>query len=368
MDSKPDYIAVVDCGHGNITAMLYTLKTGKSKSASRPYMRAGVTGDLMGIGDQEIQTTWSEWSGRRYVTGRDALIVARSKVERHSGENRYGNELQRHLIADILARMGVKSGVIDLTVFVPPKFYAKLKQTITDRFMVEAKGQAQICLATDKKPRTFTYSAVNVLPEGLSGGLVLALNPDGTVNKNALLSSAVLIDQGMKTCDAVQVIGGQFNPEMLQFSTFEDAGIRKQMLEPMLTDIKQRWPSYAGLLTDDLDMVVRDGIATGSFVVDFAGATNDVTELYHYWREQYAGYIANVVIDEQYAGFRDVQYGIFHGGGAALTNDLMRLWYGEKVLDASKIAHAAKVPLVDWNAEGAMRKALANARKQRWIS
>ncbi len=81
----------------------------------------------------------------------------------------------------------------------------------------------------------------------------------------------------------------------------------------------------------------------------------------------YANRIANNVIDERYRGLKGYGSAVFHGGGYALTFDHFRAWYGDKVLDTSKHPHVAKVKPLDWNIEGGLRRALANARKQGWV-
>lgn len=368
---RPDYLVVVDAGHGETIAAVYNLKTGSRKSLSFPSMRARVTGETMGLGkEQEHIIRWSEWQGRRYAMGFDALQVRRDNLERHSGETRYGGELQKHLVAHAQAIAGIKSGSVDLTVFVPPKFYRDLKDSVVKRFLDETDADGYhvtLGLMGDKKARRWKYTSVTVLPEGLAGGLILATNADGTLNKNDLLNSTVIFDLGMKTCDAVEIAGGKFNPDNLQYATFENEGLREQLFQPLLEDIRAMHRDFQILTVDDVDLFVREGLTSGRVVVDFAGQQRDVTDNYHYWRQVYANRIANNVIDERYRGLKGYGQAVFHGGGYALTFDHFRAWYGDKVLDTSKYPHVAKVKPLDWNIEGGLRRALANARKQGWV-
>jgi hypothetical protein len=368
MTSKPDTIATVDAGHGSINAAIYNLETNKQKSFERAAMRARVTGQEMGLGkDSEILIEWSEWGGRRFATGFDALTVRRDNLERHSGASRYGGEFHQHMIADALARMGIKSeSKVSLTIFIPPGMYKDNKDAIQKRF--PAGSEVTIQLKSDKKPRQWTYTDIEIMPECLIGAMVLALNPDGSVNKNNLLQQAVIIDLGMKTADAVEVISGKFNPDELHLTTFDTAGIRDQLLKPLLEDVQSTHRDFRGLTVDDMDMVVRSGLTIGQFSVEWAGQSLDIKQQFEYWRNSYAEFIANNIISERFRDLRDYQHAIFHGGGYNLIADLLAHWYGPKVFDPSKQPHTKKVRPLDWNREGGMRRALAKARKEGWIA
>lgn len=378
---KPRYIAIIDAGHGEVFGRVYDLTTGKAKTVGIPAMRARMTGDTLGVGkEQEHIVQWVEWYGRKYAVGFDALTIRRENLERHTGETRYGGEFHLNMIAAALARAGVKDGPVDLTVFMPPKYYKtggeRVKKLIIDSRVAhksddgsEVPGSnVEIRLMGDKKVRAWDYSNVTVLPEGLSAGLLLSLDETGKPVKNNVLDSAVILDLGMKTCDAIEVTGGKFNPDNLQYSTFDNEGLRAQLFQPLLEDVQGMSPDYAGMTVDDIDMYVRESLGNGGTVIaDFAGIKTDITENYNYWRGVYAGHIANNVISEHYQELKGYRHAIMHGGGYGLAYPLFREWYGEKIFDPSKFPHLKKVQPIAWNAEGGLRAALARARKNGWI-
>ena len=75
------------------------------------------------------------------------------------GANRYGNEFHQFLVAVALAKLGVKEGAVDLTVFAPPGLFNDMKPHIKKRF-TEGGGEVTIQLSGDKKPRKWHYENV----------------------------------------------------------------------------------------------------------------------------------------------------------------------------------------------------------------
>ena len=138
-----DYIASVDAGNGGTHAVLALSKG--YKSFYEPSVRAAATGDSLGLGKGwELDYDYVDWNGHRYVTGDDVVRITRRQLERHMGANRYGNEFHQMLVAHALARLGIKSGTVDLTLFAPPGMYNDLKVFVHDRFSVEDIGRRDI--------------------------------------------------------------------------------------------------------------------------------------------------------------------------------------------------------------------------------
>ena len=57
----------------------------------------------------------------------------------------------------------------------------------------------------------------------------------------------------------------------------------------------------------------------------------------------------------RFAGLRGIKSVILVGGGALIVEDLMREWYGSKVLDRKKHPTTKKIFPVDFNAVGGLR-------------
>jgi hypothetical protein len=365
--NAPDYIASVDAGHGETIVSLYTVATGKRKTLSFPSLRSAVTGQTMGIGrDQEHEVTWADWEGRRYSVGYDALLLKRSNLEVHHGKSRYGNELHRFLIARALTMAGVKSGMVALTVFVPPGMYAEISDYVKMSFL--HKPEVEIQIKGDRSPRCFSYSSVDIHPEGLIAAAALVMNSDGTFCSTDLTDSTAIVDLGFKTAD-VALVQGRYNPDDMDFSTHTDAGIGKQLLTPILRDVVPLSSDYAKLTIYDIDMAIRQSIGqkNGRVIVNFAGRADDITDLYEHWLKTYADFIANNIISSDHDDFVGVRYAHFIGGGFALAEKHFRALYGSKIPDIANYPNLKKIKPIDWNVESGMRVALKRARTNGWI-
>ena len=129
-----DYVVSCDPGNGGTNAVL-ARDSNRHKSVYFPSVRAAATGDSLGLGKElELDYQYVDWYGHRYVVGDDVLRVTRRHLERHTGINRYGNELYQFLVAVALGELGVKSGTVDLTLFAPPGLYLSAKADILERF------------------------------------------------------------------------------------------------------------------------------------------------------------------------------------------------------------------------------------------
>src|SRR4051812_45483617 len=172
-----DYIASVDAGNGGTNAVLSQPKG--YKSFYEPSVRATAEGEQLGLGKGwELEYDYVDWDGHRYVTGDDVIRVSRRQLERHMGANRYGNEFHQMLVAHALARLGVKSGTVDLTLFAPPGLFNDLKPFIKERFG-QRGGKVEISLKGDKKPRKFQYDQVTLWPEGIGAAFCFAVDDKG---------------------------------------------------------------------------------------------------------------------------------------------------------------------------------------------
>ena len=77
------------------------------------------------------------------------------------------------------------------------------------------------------------------------------------------------------------------------------------------------------------------------------------------YRERYAEWISNNIIDGIFAGLRGYKSAILVGGGALLIEDILPKWYEpEKLLKRKKHPTTKKVFPVDFNAVGGLRLAL----------
>jgi len=353
-----DHIVSVDPGNGGTNAVM-ARPSGTFKSVYFPSVRASATGDSLGLGPQfELEYDYVDWYGHRYITGDDVLRVTRRHLERHTGVNRYGNELHQFLTAVALTQLGIKSGDVDLTLFAPPGLYNEARQRIIARF-TENDGRVSIHLKGERKPREWRYQTVTVWPEGLGAAACFILDDDGSMIKSEVLNGeTVILDMGAYTLDALKMYNGSFNPEELEHATFENGGVITHVLEPILRTVKKMGDDFSVLTADDIDRVLRLGLVSQDYTLTSAGIEMDIEPLVAKQRERYAEWIANSIVDGVFNGLRGIKNVILVGGGATLVEDYMFHWYGDKVLNRKKHASTRRIHPVDFNAVGGLRLAL----------
>lgn len=358
-----EYIASIDAGNGGIKAVL-AKSGGGYKSHYEPSVRAAATGDSLDLGKAwELQYDYADWNGYRYVTGDDVIRITRRSLERHMGSNRYGNEFHQFLVALALAKLGVKDGEVDLTLFAPPGLYNELKPVIQKRF-TEARGEVEIQLKGDRQPRKWCYKDVHVWPEGIGAAACFVLDDTGAfVASDVLAGDCAVLDIGAHTLDALLLTNGNFNPESLQHATWEEGGVHVHIREPILRAIKKQGDDFANLTVDDIDQVIRLGAVSGDYSLRVAGLEADLKPLLDKYRERYAEWIANNIGDGIFNQFRGIK-SVIMVGGAQLVEDHLTKWYKDKILDRKKHKTTAKLHPIDMNAVGGLRFALMN-RKER---
>jgi hypothetical protein len=359
-----DFIASIDTGNGGTKGELAKGSGGGRKSHYEPSVRASATGDTLGINGAigELSYDYADWNGHRYVTGDDVIRITRRGLERHMGSNRYGNEMHQFLTALALAKMGVKEGSVDLTTFAPPGLFAELKPQIEQRFLAD-KGQVEIKLKGDKKPRIWRYSTVTVWPEGIGAAACFVLDDSGELVPSDVLSGEVVVlDIGAHTLDALLLSNGNFNPESLQHATWEEGGVHVHIREPILRAVKKHSDEFANVTVDDIDRVIRLGSVSGDYTLQAAGYEVDLKPLLDKHRSRYAEWIANNIGDGVFNQFRGIK-SIILVGGAGLVEDELKKWYGDKMLDRKKHKTTAKLHPIDMNAIGGLRFALARQKQ-----
>lgn len=353
-----DYIVAVDAGNGFTNAVRHK---GKSyDSIGFPSVRAVVSGDNLGLGSQfEMQFDYVQWGGFRYVVG-DDVFISNKAVERHQGAFRYGDEFWLFLVSTALGKLlPKKGGSVDLTVFAPPSMFFDAKEGISER-LKKIKNAVSIQFKGDSKPRIFTIEQLTVHPEGLGAVASFALDDKGqAVQSDILEGTTVVLDMGMYTLDALQIVDGQFNPESLQSATWEGQGIRAHVLERLLPKIKKASSDFALMTTDDMDFALRRSIQTDNYELQSGSASINIEAAIKKYTERYADYIANTILDGVFNSLRGIRHVILVGGGAVLVSEYLQKYYPDKVLSVADYEHVANIPAIEMNAVGGLRLALA---------
>jgi Actin like proteins N terminal domain len=363
-----DHIVSADAGNGG-TNVIIAKPGGGYRRFYEPSVRAVATGESLGIGSQfEMQYDYVDWYGSRYITGDDVIRITRRGLERHVGANRYGDEFHQFLVANALAKLGVKSGTIDLTLFAPPGLFASVKAEVEQRFM-ENGGEVKIKLKDDKKPREWRYETITVWPEGLGAAICFVMDDEGnTVDTDILAGETVVLDIGVFTLDALKLQDGSFNPESLEHATWQNAGVNTHVREPLLRNLHKKHPDFGMLTVDDVDVILRTGFTEDNFVVKVAGMEVDLRTPVFAMCERYADWVANNICDGVFGSFKGIKSVILVGGGAVMVQEKLENLYGiydpnnpnkgGKVLNPKRHPLTKKVHPVDMNAVGGLRFAL----------
>jgi hypothetical protein len=363
-----DYIVSADAGNGGTNVVM--AKTGGGyKRHYEPSVRAVATGQSLGLGaDFEMQYDYVDWYGNRYITGDDVIRVTRRGLERHMGSNRYGDEFHQFLVANALARLGVKQGTVDLTLFAPPGLFASAKQEILKRFS-DKEGVVEIKLKGDKKARQWRYERLNVLPEGIGAAMCFMFDEEGQpLSDDFLNGEIVVLDIGAFTLDALKLQEGDLNPESLEHATWQNAGVNTHVREPLLRTVQRFNEDFSVVTLDDMDVVLRRGFTEGDYHLRVAGQELDLQSAVEGICERYADWVANNICDGVFNGFRGIKAVVLVGGGAVMVAQKLLDIYGAynlnapakggKIVDIRKHPATKKVHPVDMNAVGGLRYAL----------
>lgn len=350
-----EHIASIDAGNGGVNATLATNTKKGFKSHYEPSVRAAATGDSLGLGAEwEMNYQYVDWNGHRYITGDDVTRITKRGLERHTGGNRYGNELHQFLVAKALAELGVKEGKVDLTLFAPPGLFVEQRETMVERFLTDPP--AKIKLKGDKQAREWTYERITVWPEGIGAAACFVIDPKGEfIHTDILTGETVILDAGAHTLDALKLVDGNFNPEMLEHATWEAGGVDVHIRQPILRAIKKQASDFTHITVDDIDRVIRLGTVSEDYTLRAAGLEADLKPLIAKYAERYAEWLANNICDGVFDGFKGIKSVIVVGGGAWLIEDHLRKWYGDKLLDRKKHPQTKNIAPEDMNAVGGLR-------------
>ena len=354
-----DYLASADAGNGG-TNVVMAKPNGGYKSFYEPSVRAVATGGSLGLGPQfEMEYDYVDWYGSRYVTGDDCVHVTQRGLERHMGVGRYGEEFHRFMVATALAKLGVKKGPVDLVLFAPPGIYGDVKDAIVGGFS-DIGREVKIKLKGDRKPRVWHYEHVQVYPEGIGAAACFMMDTSGQLAEADLfMGQAVIFDVGAFTLDALLFQDGNFNPETLEHATLENAGVHTHIREPILRKIHTQGDDFKVVTIDQVDMLLRQGLATGDYTLKVAGHELSLGPLFERYFERYADWISNNVCDGVFNSFRGIKSVILVGGGAVMVEDKLTKLYPDKIINRKKHPTTRKIHPVDMNAVGGLRLALS---------
>lgn len=352
-----NYIASVDCGNGNTSAML----AGSKKSISFASIRTQITSKTLGLGKgHELDFTSAVWRGDTYAVGDDALLLNRQRIDQHMGVNRYGGEHHQFLTAYALARLGVgakEAARVDLTLLCPPALYNDLKQRMIDAY---SSHPVEITLKGDRKPRQWAYESVRVFPEGYAAAGCFMLDSSGQKSPLAstLEGDVLLLDTGAYTTNVFRLHNGVFNSADLPQSSIQNGGGDEHIRKPLLEWVHSAGGDLSAVTLFDIDRVLRLASASDDYLLHFGAGDIDLKPMVDHVGKQYADWLANQ-LDSRFNGLHEVKGLLVVGGNAAYITSHLNKWYGGKVIDYTGIREFAGMHAADLNAAGGLRMAMA---------
>jgi hypothetical protein len=232
---KKTVIASIDAGNG-FTNGVSGRMTGKVRKDAFPSVRCAAPESSLGLGaDYEIDYHIVEWGGERYTYGDEAIRLSAKGLERHHGQERYGDEFHGMLVALSLFRMGVMSGsAVDLTLFMPPGL-------LTDAYRgyVIAAFSDGLSITVDGEEHSWSFDRVVVRPEGVGAITSFMLSPTKKVLNHTIFDGYVLIvDAGTYTLDIMLVRDGRFDSESLATATWESDGMFRHIITPLVNKVR----------------------------------------------------------------------------------------------------------------------------------
>lgn len=356
----------VDSGNGFTNAVSGRVG-GRIKRTSFPSVRADAPARTLGLGaEREKQYDVVQWFGNKYTYGSDTVRLSAGAVERHHGEERYGDEFHGMLVAIAMARMGVPSGSnISLTLFMPPGLCTKEhKQHVVDSF---AEGLGIIYKG---KEYEWTFEEIIIHPEGLGAVLSFMLSKTGKQLSHSIFSGDVLVvDSGTYTLDILLVSDGNFDPASLESATHGNDGLYQHIVTPLLGAAHRHDHDFKIVTPDMLDQAIYESHYNTSkkCVLRSAGKEMDLTDALRAASKKYANWIIKNIFDTEYRGLQGVKSVIVVGGGAYIIAPHLRSdpLIGEKILDFSSLSQLKEVRFTDMNAEGGLRWARFLAKNEK---
>lgn len=349
MNKQPALVSV-DPGNGGTNGVIANA-SGYPKFDYFPSVRArSLAVNIEDAGISTLKYETYDWRGERYVIGNDVVHVTSRALERHRGYNRYGNEFHMFLVACSLARLGVPSGEVMLTLFAPPGLYSDAKKAIKKVF----EGQT-FTIGTNKGKRhqEWYIAGVNVLPEGVGAVGAVAFDSDGKPANTTLLNGrTAFIDIGAYTIDTLTLVDGRLDQERMQRATLENSGIFTFVIEPVLSLVHDQGAAFGLVTQDAIDLLLQNKapriLRVGGHEVDLTQAIEDRFGLYAEW-------IANNIIDTELAGLREIERVFLVGGGAQMVEKYLQKMYRGKVVKAGKADPFYGVHPAYWNIVGGLR-------------
>jgi hypothetical protein len=381
----PDTFVTWDGGNGNQSA--WRLFEGELQYFSLPNVRVPVTGyslntEVSGIGTNEM--VYADVAAGRFGIGDKVWEGSKYPPETFvNSEERYGSEIHIFMLLCLLAALNAPEDTpLTIIASAPPGLVNKVAKTIkTGLRMGEAKdksGSWTIQMSYDKKPRTFVIGKVIVVPEGIPAFCAYAYDTYGKtvqipstldVTDDSLTGQVHIHDAGQGTYDTYIIRNGQIDAESLSFATDPNAGILRQMVEPIMDYVRDQFVKIGqpmpNLTSVQVDSWLRDWVV-GKMNPKFSRVKlhGRILELQGIFETRCARYAEHIIQHKLANSFaRGADTVLLVGGAWSYTLDHIRKHYPNKnILWSDKVPHLKGIPMWELNAYGGLPFIAANQR------
>ncbi len=381
----PDTFISWDGGNGNQSA--WRLVNGELQYFSLPNVRVPVTGyslntEVTGLGTNEM--VYADVAAGRFGIGHNVWEQSKYPPETFvNSEERYGSEIHIFMLLCLLAALNAPEGVpLTIIASAPPGLVNKVAKTIKQNLrMGEAKDKSGIWtiqMSYDKQPRTFMIGKVIVVPEGVQAFCAYAYDTWGNtvkipstldVTDDSLTGQVHIHDAGQGTYDTYVIRNGQIDAESLSFATDPNAGILRQMVEPIMDYVRDQFIKIGqplpNLTAVQVDGWLRDWV-TGKMKPEFSrvklhGRILELQAIFELVSAKYAQHIIAHKLSTSFARGADTI--LLVGGGWVYTLNHIRKQYPTKnILSADRVPHLKGIPMWELNAYGGLPFIAANQR------
>lgn len=345
-------IVAIDAGNGSTIGLL-AMAGGKTRRDAFASYRAAVRGDTLGLVN-EIEIDYYDFLGERWAVG-DDILLSRNAPESEHGSFRYGDDEHAFLIAASLRRLNLPSSDIDLTTFAPPSFYRTARENVLSKLL---NRKLIISRRGDTKPREYILKNITILPEGFAAAAPFIVGSRGQAIKSDFWQgNVVIVDGGFWTLDTLVVQNGNLNPENLQSATHNNAGISKNIVDPILADLVAKNPSMQGLPPAYVEFAIRQGIIAGDYVLHYGAKTIDLQPMVEKRSVAFARLVKQI-LDREFEELRPFRAALLIGGAVPLIESHLIGIYGDKIVTPDRRNETKSIHPVDMNVTGGLRLAL----------
>lgn len=374
---------------GNGTSSAWQLSEGALNYFMLPNVRVPVTGygmnsEVTTIGMNEI--VYADVLGGRFGIGDNVWEQSKYPPETFvNSAERYGSEIHVFMLLCLLAALNAPENTpLTIVTSAPPGLVNSVAKTIKQNLKFgedkDKSGRWTIQMSYDKKPRTFIIGKVVVVPEGVGAFSAYAYDANGndvlipsTDGRDDLLTGQVHIhDAGHGTYDTYAVRNGKLDAESMAFATDSDAGVLRQMIEPIMDYIRDQF-AKAGenaprLRPVQVDAWLREWslgkMKPNHARVKLNGRILDLQAIFELTSSRYARYVIEEKLERSFAQGADTIL-LAGGGWVYILAHVLKQYPHKNILHPEAVPHLKGIPLWELNAYGALPMSASNKKISR---